>query len=140
MADFGWQNWNQFQNLQVEFSSGLSTSTINPKFRDTWHGAIGAQYRASGKWLLSGGVAFDTSAANSENRTFALPIGQAWRFGLGAQYQLSRTISIGAAEEFVWLGDLSVNRGTDLGLQGRVSGTYEDAWASFTALSVSFRF
>ena len=140
MADFGWQNWNQFHNLRVEFNSRLTTTAIQPEFRDTWHGAFGAQYRASEKWLFSAGVAFDSSAANGENRTFTLPIGQAWRFGLGMGYQLNRAVKIAAAETFAWVGDMSINRGSERSLQGRVSGTFDDAWVSFTSLSVSWSF
>jgi long-chain fatty acid transport protein len=140
MADFGWQNWNQFHNLQVEFSSGLTTSVIQPEFRDTWHGALGGQYRASEKWLFSGGVAFDSSAATSENRTFTLPIGQAWRFGLGVRYQLSHAINIAAGETFAWVGDMSINQGSARSLQGHVSGVFENAWVSFTSLSLSWSF
>jgi long-chain fatty acid transport protein len=140
MADFGWQNWNQFHNLQIEFNSRLTTSAIQPEFRDTWHGAFGAQYRASEKWLFSAGVAFDSSAANGENRTFTLPIGQAWRFGLGVGCQLNRAVKIAAAETFAWVGDMSINRGSERSLQSRVSGTFDDAWVSFTSLSVSWSF
>ena len=35
--------------------------TTNLKYNDTWHGALGAQYRLSEPWLLTGGVAYDSS-------------------------------------------------------------------------------
>jgi long-chain fatty acid transport protein len=140
MADFGWQNWNQFHNLRIEFNSTLQTTAITPEFRDTWHGAIGAQYRPSQKWLFSAGIAFDSSAANSENRTFTPPIGQAWRFGLGVQHQIRTNVNVGLAETFAWIGDMSVHQGTDLSPQGRVSGMYDNAWVSFTSLTLNWRF
>jgi opacity protein-like surface antigen len=67
-------------------------------------------------------------------------MGRAWRFGLGAQYQLSRAINVGAAYTFLWAGDMSVDQGTDLGLRGRVSGAYEDAWFSFATLNLTWVF
>jgi long-subunit fatty acid transport protein len=87
MADFGWQAWSEFGQVQVGVESG-GTTTVDLQYQDTFHGALGVQYRASDKWLFSGGVAYDTSAVEDENRTVTLPMGEAWRLGLGAQYQL----------------------------------------------------
>jgi long-chain fatty acid transport protein len=139
MADFGWQDWSQFSDVQVGVES-VGTRTLNLKYQDTWHGAIGAQYHASEQWVFSGGVAFDSSAVDSENRTVTVPMGQAWRFGLGVQYQLSQKINIGIAETFLWLGSMSVDQGSELSLRGRVSGSYNNAWSSVTALSMTWKF
>jgi long-chain fatty acid transport protein len=139
MADFGWQNWHQFGYVEAGIESG-GTTTLNLKFQDTWHGALGAQYHLSEKWLLSAGAAFDSSAVTSENRTVTLPMGQTWRFGLGAQYQLSKAINIGVAETFMWIGDLSVDQGSNVSLRGRVSGSFNDVWFSVTSLSLIWKF
>jgi long-chain fatty acid transport protein len=139
MADFGWQDWSQFGYVQAGIESGGST-TLNLQYQDTFHGAFGAQYRASEKWLLSGGVAFDSSAVTSENRTVTLPMGQAWRFGLGAQYQLSRSVNIGAACTLMWAGNMSVDQGTDSSLRGRVSGSYNDAWFTIANVNLTWKF
>lgn len=139
MADFGWQDWSEFGQVQAGVEAG-GTTTLDLKHQDTWHGALGAQYRASDQWLLSGGVAFDSSAVENENRTVNLPMGQTWRFGLGAQYQLSHSLSIGAAGSFLWSGDMPVDQGTDLSLRGRVSGAFEDAWFAFANLNLTWKF
>jgi long-chain fatty acid transport protein len=139
MADFGWQNWSQFGNVQAGVESG-GTTTLHLNYEDTFHGAGGVQYRASEKWLLSGGIAFDSSAVNSQERTVTLPMGKAWRFGLGAQYQLSEKVNIGAAYTFLWAGDMPVDQGTDLSLRGRVSGSYNDAWFSFATINLTWKF
>jgi long-chain fatty acid transport protein len=139
MADVGWQDWSQFGYVEAGVESGGAT-TLKLNYQDTWHGAAGAQFRASEKWLLSAGVAFDSSAVNSENRTVTLPMGQAWRFGVGAQYQLSRAINIGAAYTFMWVGDMSVDQGTDTSIRGRVSGSYDNAWFSLATLNLTWKF
>jgi long-chain fatty acid transport protein len=139
MADFGWQDWSQFGYVQAGVESG-GTTTLNMEYKDTWHGALGAQYRASEKWLLSAGVAFDSSAVDSENRTVTLPMGRAWRFGLGAQYQLSQSLNAGAACTFVWAGDMAVDQGSDASLRGRVSGSFNDAWFTFINLNMTYKF
>ena len=139
MADFGWQDWSQFGYVEAGVESG-GTATLNLDYQDTWHGALGAQFRASEKWLLSGGVAFDSSAVENENRTVTLPMGQTWRFGLGAQYQVSRSLNIGAACTFMWSGDMPVDQGEDSSLRGRVSGSYNDAWFTIANLNLTYRF
>ena len=68
-------------------------------------------------------------------------MGQAYRFGLGAQYQLSQAVNIGLAETFMWAGDMPVvNQGDPNSVRGRVSGSYNDAWFSITSLSLIWKF
>jgi long-chain fatty acid transport protein len=139
MGDFGWQNWSQFGYVEAAVESGGAT-TVNLKYQDTWHGSLGAQFRPSDKWLLSAGAAFDSSAVESANRSVSLPMGQMWRFGLGAQCQVSRAVNIGAATTYGWGGSMSVDQGSDQSLRGRVSGTYNDTWYLFTTLNLIWKF
>ena len=139
LANFGWQDWSQFGNVQAGVESG-GTTTLDLNYQDTFHGALGAQYRATDKWLLSSGIAYDTSAVEDEDRTVTLPMGETWRFGLGAQYQVSQAISLGAAYTFMWAGDMSVDQGDDLSLRGRVSGSYDSAWFSIASLFMTWKF
>ena len=139
MADFGWQNWSQFGYVQAGVENSGST-TLNLKYQDTWHGALGLQYHASELWLLSAGAAFDSSAVENGNRTVTLPMGQSWRFGLGAQYQLSQSVNVGASYTFMWVGDMPVDQGTDASLRGRVSGSYDNAWFSIACLNLTWKF
>jgi long-chain fatty acid transport protein len=139
MADFGWQNWSEFGYVQAGVESG-GTRTLNLEYKDTFHGAIGAQYKGWEKWTLSGGMAFDSSAVDDANRTVTLPMGQAWRFGVGAQYQISEKVNLGAAYTFMWNGDMSVDQGSDTSLRGRVSGSYDDAWFNFITVNLTWKF
>jgi long-chain fatty acid transport protein len=139
LGNVGWQNWNQFGKVDVGVDSADPQSlTKDLDYQDTWHGAVGAQYRASAKWLLSAGFAYDTSAVSDENRTLALPMGEAYRFGLGAQWQVSQAISLGAAGEFMWAGDMPVTQ--ESAYRGRVSGSFEDSWFSFFNLNLTWKF
>jgi len=141
MADFGWQNWHQFGEVQVGIDAGPNPiKTVSANYQNTWHGALGVEYKASDKWRFTGGAAFDSSAVDSANRTVTVPMGQAWRFGVGALYDVSKKVTLGAAYEFLWGGNMSVDQGTDLSLRGRVSGSYNDAWFSFFTLNVNWKF
>jgi long-chain fatty acid transport protein len=139
MANVGWQNWDQFGKVDVGVDSANPTSlTANLNYQDTWHGALGAQFRASEKWLLSAGFAYDTSAVDDANRTLSAPMGEAYRIGLGAQWQVSKAVSLGAAYEFLWAGDMPVVQ--DSTYRGRVSGSFQDSWFSFFTVNLNWQF
>jgi long-chain fatty acid transport protein len=139
VANVGWQNWHEFGKVDVGVDSDNPQSlTKELNYQDTWHGAIGAHYRPCEAWLFSAGFAYDTSAVSDENRTLSLPMGEAYRFGLGAQWQVSERVNLGAAYEFTWAGDMPVTQ--DSTYRGRVSGSYEDSWFSFFALHLTWRF
>jgi long-chain fatty acid transport protein len=139
MADVGWQNWHEFGKVDVGVDSDNPTSlTKNLNYDDTWHGAIGAQYTASAQWQFTGGFAYDTSAVSDANRTVTLPMGEAYRFGLGALWKYSKNLDFGAAYEFIWSGDMPVNQSSTY--RGTVSGSYEDVWFCFFTLNLTWRF
>ncbi|HLH52891.1 MAG TPA: outer membrane protein transport protein [Verrucomicrobiae bacterium] len=139
MANVGWQNWSQFGKVDVGVDSANPQSlTANLNYQDTWHGAIGAQYHASDKWQFSGGFAYDSSSVSDANRTLSAPMGEAYRIGVGAQYQLSEKLNLGAAYEFMWGGDMPVTQNSTY--RGNVSGGFNGTWFSFFTLNASWKF
>jgi long-chain fatty acid transport protein len=140
MGNIGWQNWSQFGKVDVQVNSNNPSSlTVNNDYNDTWHVAFGAQYKPMPPWSFSAGIAYDSSAVSDDKRTVTLPMGQAWRFGLGAQYAFSQALSLGAAYELAWGGTMSVdqNRGP---LAGRVAGDYNNSSLNFFALNLSWKY
>jgi len=96
LANVGWQNWNEFGRVDVGVDSATPTSlTTDLHYQDTWHGALGAQFRASEKWLLSAGFAYDSSPIDDEHRTLSLPVGETYRIGVGAQWALKESLHLG---------------------------------------------
>lgn len=140
MADVGWQNWNEFGKVDVSVDNSGINTTADANYQDTWHGALGAQYRASDEWQFTAGTAFDSSAVSSENRTLTAPMGRAWRFGVGATWQVSHAVSLNAAYEYLWSGTMTVDQGLDTNLRGRVAGAYNDAWFSFATVNLTWKF
>jgi long-chain fatty acid transport protein len=140
MADVGWQNWSRFGEVDVGVDSDdPSGFTKNLNYDDTWHGAIGAQYTASEQWQFTGGFAYDTSAVSDANRTVMLPMGEAYRFGLGALWKYSKNLEFGAAYEFTWAGDMPVNQPPSA-YRGTISGSFEDVYFMFFSLNLTWRF
>jgi long-chain fatty acid transport protein len=140
MGNLGWQDWSQFGKVDVSVSSETTTSlTTDLDFEDTWHAALGAQYRLATPWLLTGGVAYDSATLEEEDISPAFPLGETWRLALGTRYAWSQDLTLDAAYELAWSGDLDldVERGP---LAGRVSGTYENAALHVVSLNVDWRF
>ena len=140
MADFGWQNWAAFGQVEVGVNSADPKDlTTELNFQNTFHGAVGAQYHLAPKWQITGGVAYDSSPVSDADRSVVLPLGIAWRFGTGIQWQATRNLSLGAAYEFLWAGDMSVDQGSDASLRGRVAGSYNGANFSFFTLNLNWK-
>lgn len=137
MANLGWQDWSQFGRIEVSLDS--PTLTVDLDYKDTWHAALGAEYRISDPWLLTGGVAYDSAMLDDDEVSPSLPVGDTWRFGLGTRYAWSEDVTLSGSYELAWSGDIdmTVDRGP---LAGRVSGTYEDAILHVFCLTVEWRF
>jgi long-chain fatty acid transport protein len=139
MANLGWQDWSEFGKADVDISETNVNLTTDLDYKDTWHVALGAQYRVAEPWLLTAGIAYDSTMLDEKDLGPALPAGETWRFGLGGRYDWSKNLTLGAAYELAWGGDLDmdVERGP---LAGRVSGTYENVAIHIIALNAEWRF
>jgi long-chain fatty acid transport protein len=73
------------------------------------------------------------------DRPVTIPVWALWRYGLGAQVSMSEDLTLGAAYELSYAGDLPVDE--DRGpLAGRIAGEYEDAVLHYFALSMQWKF
>jgi long-chain fatty acid transport protein len=140
MGNVGWQDWSRFGKVDVSIDSATPVSlTADSNYKDTWHAALGLQYKHSPSWMFSFGVAYDSSAVDDDKRTVSVPMGEIWGIAAGAQYAVSPDLTIGASYQLGWLGDMPVNqqRGP---LAGRVSGEFENSSFSFLALNVKWTY
>ena len=138
MGNFGWDNWSQFGMVEVGVVSDTTRSlTTVSNYKDTYHVAIGGQYRLNPEWLLNGGFAYDSSMVSAANRTFTLPTGATYKFGMGANWLMSPKIKLGFSYELAYVGDMSVsqNRGP---LAGQVSGEFKNAMMNFFAFTFNW--
>lgn len=140
LGNVGWQDWSRFGKVDVGVDTGnpasLTTASI---FKDTWHVALGAQYRYSKTWMFSSGVSYDSSAIDDGNRSVTLPIGEIFGVALGARYALNANTTLGAAYQFAVFGDMPVDqeRGP---LAGRVTGDFKDTTFQFLALNLTWAY
>ena len=140
MGNVVWQQWSEFGKPSLEVDSPTSRkATADLGYDDTWGFAVGARYKFAPDWQWSLGVAFDTSPMKKSQRTPALPLDQQVRVGTGVQYALNERMTIGAAYEYLNLGeaDLDRERGP---LAGRLQGNYSTNEIHFFNATLSWKF
>jgi long-chain fatty acid transport protein len=139
LGNVGWQDWSAFGKVDVQVGSADPTSlTVDQNFQDTWHAAFGARVKTGSPWSVSFGAAYDSSCVEDADRSPALPLGTAWRLGVGGRRAMSGSLDLGIAYELAWGGSLPVDqqRGP---LAGRLAGSYEDTAMHFLTASLRWR-
>ena len=140
MGNVTWQNWSEFGQPSLEVTSTTSRSaTTDLGYKDTWGFALGGRWRFMPRWSWSAGFAYDTSPMSKSERTPALPLDQQFRIGTGIQYALSERITLGAAYEYLNLGegDIDVDRGP---LAGSLQGNYSTNEVHYVNATLAWKF
>ncbi|EAN2293589.1 fatty acid transporter [Salmonella enterica subsp. enterica serovar Miami] len=133
MGDLGWQDWSQFGSPQITVV-GQDLDKKN-RLKDSWHTALGVQYRPTEQWRINAGVAFDSTIYESQNDvSLALPTGDEWRFATGAQYQMTPQSNIGFAVSYLHMQSSRVQSPAIL------KGSYDDPYLWFASLNYSYQF
>ena len=70
----------------------------------------------------------------NKNYSVSLPVGQQFRFGLGAEWQTSPKLNVAFSYELTYGGDLSVNQNRGP-LAGAVVGQFPTSYVNFFQLS-----
>jgi long-chain fatty acid transport protein len=113
--------------------------TANLKMKDTWHGAIGAQYRIAKPWLLSVGFAYDSSPFSTADRSPTMPFDRTLRYAAGIQYDYSPNLTLGLAYEFIDFGSAKIDK-TGGPFVGSLVGEYDSYNANIVNLNLIYKF
>ncbi len=141
VGNIGWQEWSKFGKQEIGLRSEQSRSfNQDLKYDDTWHFALGAQFRFAPEWLWSFGAAYDTSPVDSDKgRTPDLALDRQIRLASGLQYEWNDDVIIGGAYEYIDLGDGGINR-NDCPLKGPLKGDYDPNAIHVFALNLIWKF
>lgn len=133
MGDLGWQDWSQFGSPQISVS-GQDIDKSN-RLKDSWHTALGVQYRPTEQWRLNAGVAFDSSIYETQSDVaLTLPTGDEWRFATGAQYQVTPQSNIGFAVSYLHMQSSHVQS------PALYKGSYDNPYLWFASVNYSYQF
>lgn len=142
MGNIGWQDQSEFGKSNISLASNVSTTvTTDRNFEDTWHFALGTQYRFAPPWLLSLGFAYDESPVSTRYRTPDMPLDRQIRYATGIQYDLSEAVTLGAAYTYVDAGKAAISQSAaDNPLRGELAGDYSTNHLHAFNLNVIYRF
>lgn len=133
MGDLGWQDWSQFGSPQIVVA-GHDADKIN-RLKDSWHAALGVQYRPTEQWRLNAGVAFDSTIYQSQSDvSLSVPTGDEWRFATGAQYQMTPQSNIGFAVSYLHMQSSRVQS------PEQFKGSYDNPYLWFASVNYSYSF
>lgn len=130
VGNLGWEDWSEFGRPEIEVATEDPISLIGDlNYKDSYHAALGARHRLEAPWILSFGLAYDSSIVDDKDRTVDLPMGANWRFGFGGTHRMGSGLELTLAYELAWGGTLSLDQQSPLA--GRLSGEYKSTALHF---------
>lgn len=133
MGDLGWQDWSQFGSPTITVA-GQDINKAN-RLKDSWHTALGVQYRPTVQWRLNAGIAFDSTIYRSQSDVaLSLPTGDEWRFATGAQYQITPQSNIGFAVSYLHMQSSRVQS------PALYKGEYDHPYLWFASMNYSYQY
>jgi long-chain fatty acid transport protein len=143
LGSIGWQQWSRFGRVDVGVEGNQIVQTAID-FRNTWHGALGAQVRADDKHTYDLGIAYDDGFQEGGSVSTMLPTNRTWRIGLGLHTREDKHFSWGVAAEYMYGFTLDVNKHSPLpvalGGRGDVVGSYDHTRSVFLSGHANWTF
>lgn len=134
-ASLGWEDWSDMD--EVILSTGSNGVALARDWHDTYHSAVGVDYRLDKQWTLRAGVAYDTSPTNDADRTADMPVDEQFRYAIGADYLRSNGMKISGSLLYADYGDAEIDNSRSRGILG-YKGEYDTNQVWFAAVSVNW--
>ena len=115
--NFSWTNWSLFDEFDVENAPGnpavgevpFDVPAVAQNWQDTYFVAIGATYINNEKWTFRGGLSYETSAVENEDRTPRTQDADRLGVGLGASYKVAEAFNLDFGfNQIIYLGDVEI--------------------------------
>jgi long-chain fatty acid transport protein len=136
-ATWGWDNWSELKDVFISTNNGGAALPRN--WDDTYHYALGADYRMDQHWTLRAGIAYDTNPVDETDRTADMPLDEQFRYAIGADYLRDSGMKISGSLVYADYGDAEIvsNRAPPVfGLEGEYKTN--EIW--FASLSFNWPF
>ena len=146
LGSVGWQQWSRFGEVEIGVDSKQPRRADHQScnFKDTWHVAAARSTDGPTRGLLNAGIAYDSGFQDNNAVALALPANAAWRFGVGAQKEESKTFNWGLSFVYLYGGNLHANVAGSapvaLGGRGDVVGSFNDVRFLFLAANFNWKF
>lgn len=127
MANVTWTRWNRFKVIRFEFDNPAQAQTsIEQKWENSFHYALGASYKANQNWTFRLGTAYDETPIPNENlRTAQIPGTSRYWLSSGLSYHGYKPFTIDIAYAHLFVPDSKIDRTDNFG--HRINGSYENS-------------
>ena len=143
MAGATWTEWSSFEEVRIEFDSGLLPDNVTEENWDNqWFLAAGATWRASENLSLRFGAAFDQKSMKERFRTPRIPDNDRYWLSVGASWEPTEGVSLSFGYTHIFVEDSDVRlTAADVGnlTRGNLSASYEGD-VDIVAIGASVRF
>lgn len=118
MASVIYTQWNVLQQLELLNVAGLDTSsntttdltvTIPQRYSNTWQVSVGANYYATERVMLRGGLGFDQTPVSKVYRNTRLPDNNRYVLAVGGHFQATKTIGLDLGYNHFMMNQARVN-------------------------------
>ena len=131
VGSLGWEDWSVMDKVTI--STGSVGVAAPRNWSDTWHYSAGVHYRPVEKWMWRTGFAYDTNPVDATDRTADMPVDQQIRYAIGADYEWSKTLAMGASFVYADLGNGKIRSST-------LSGEYDKNNIYLLGMYASWKF
>jgi long-chain fatty acid transport protein len=134
LGDLQYTNWGTIGTIDiVNKNTNATADRLVLDFNSAWRVALGVNYLSSEKWTFRGGLAWDQSPVDDQNRTVRLPDNDRYWLALGAQFKFGKggAIDFGYAHLFIQSPDINQSKQTvlpgPLTITNTVNGDYDSS-------------
>lgn len=114
-TSINWTDWSSFEKLQAELDTMGTVMVKEENWKDNYRFAVGATYQVDPQLALRSGVAYDTAAVSTKNRTITIPETDRIWLSVGAGYDVTEQLTLDAAFTYIFAKDADIleSRGYD---------------------------
>ena len=126
MATVSYTQWNVFDEVVLKNVAGIDeenetsnniTVVIPQNYRNTWNYTVGANYHINEEWFLRGGLGYDQTPSNDQDRNIQLPDADRYVAAMGVHYQALKTLGFDLGWSHFFAGDTSLDVTQQVGAQ-----------------------
>lgn len=142
-VDLTWDRtyWSEYENITFHYDTILTNPVLIGSFSrpivKNWDDSdayrLGLSYEINDVWTLMAGFGYDKNPVPDSTLGFELPDSDAYLYSVGARYQLSAQVEVGAGYLYDYKKSRSVANGT-------LDGTFTDSAAHLLTMGVTYTF
>jgi long-chain fatty acid transport protein len=111
LGDIHYTHWSTVDTIDViNKNNGARADSLVFDFNDAWRIALGLNYFHSEKWTFKGGLAWDQSPVDEDNRTVRLPDHDRIWLSVGAKYKFGKGGALDFGYTHLFLDEPEIDR------------------------------